>query len=38
MSRSAGLRAMLGEQDTQKQNEAAERLEARRSAWFVMDR
>ena len=38
MSRSAGLRAMFGEQDTQKQTEAAERFEARRSAWFVMDR
>jgi hypothetical protein len=38
MSRSAGLRAILGEEDTQKQNEEAERLEARRSAWFVMDR
>jgi len=38
MSRSAGLRAMLGEEDMQKQHEAAERLEARRSAWFVMDR
>ncbi len=37
MSRSAGLRAVLGEQDTQKQNEAAGGLEARRSAWFVMD-
>ena len=37
MSRSAGLRAVLGEQDTQKQNEGAERPEAWRSAWFVMD-